>query len=146
MNRHEDSVDFLETEFDVLSSIPQHKNIVRLVEVGRGYQVHPHKGKKLVEYFVLELVGGGELFDLIALGGGLTEPLARHMLSELLSGLSHMHKSGFSHRDLKPENVLLSSNFELKITDFGFSAPLAGRDGSGLLKTQVGTLSFMAPE
>ena len=57
-----------------------------------------------------------------------------------------MHLNGFAHRDLKPENILLSSDFVLKLTDFGFSAPLAGRDGSGMLNTQVGTLSFMAPE
>ena len=146
MHRNEDASEFLETEYDALTQIPQHRNIVRLHEVGRGYQVHPKKGKKLVEYFVLELIGGGELFDLIALGGGLTEPQARYMFHELLAGLQNMHSHGFAHRDLKPENILLSSDFVLKLTDFGFSAPLAGRDGSGMLKTQVGTLSFMAPE
>lgn len=95
---------------------------------------------------MLELIGGGELFDLIALGGGLTEPQARFFMQEFLTGLSHMHKNGFTHRDLKPENLLLDANFTLKITDFGFAAPIAGRDNSGMLKTQVGTLSYMAPE
>jgi len=146
MNRHDEVSDLTGAEFEALSHIPQHNNLVRMHEVGRGYQVHPQKGSKLVDYFVLELVGGGELFDLIALGGGLTEPQGRYFLRDLLAGLSHMHTNGYTHRDLKPENLLLDADFTLKITDFGFAAPIAGRDNSGMLKTQVGTLSYMAPE
>ena len=41
---------------------------------------------------------------------------------------------------------MLDSNFNLKIADFGFAAALRGKDGSGLLKTQLGTQSYMAPE
>lgn len=91
-------------------------------------------------------MGGGELFDLIALGGGLTEPQSRFFMRDFLSGLQHMHTYGFAHRDIKSENLLLDADFTLKITDFGFSAPIAGRDNSGMLKTQVGTFSYMAPE
>ena len=37
-------------------------------------------------------------------------------------------------------------NFTLKLGDFGFVAPVAGKDGSGRLKSLKGTRSYMAPE
>lgn len=42
--------------------------------------------------------------------------------------------------------MLLSENFELKIADFGFAAPVEGRDGQGYLYTKLGTHNYMAPE
>lgn len=41
---------------------------------------------------------------------------------------------------------MLDSAFNLKIADFGFAAPTEGRNGSGMLETQLGTSSYMAPE
>jgi len=40
----------------------------------------------------------------------------------------------------------LDNKFTLKIADFGFAAPVDGRDGSGKLTTKLGTLNYMAPE
>ena len=42
--------------------------------------------------------------------------------------------------------MLFDQHFNLKIADFGFAAPVAGRDGSGFCKTKLGTESYMAPE
>jgi len=108
--------------------------------------VNPKKGQKFVKYIVLELIGGGELFDFVALGGRLSEPHGRYYFQQLIDGLSYVHERGFAHRDLKPENLLLDTNYVLKITDFGFSAPLAGRNNSGHMNTRLGTLAYMAPE
>jgi len=63
-----------------------------------------------------------------------------------MDGLDYVHSKGVTHRDLKPENVLYDQFFNLKIADFGFAAPIEGRDGSGTLKTKLGTESYMAPE
>lgn len=41
---------------------------------------------------------------------------------------------------------MLDKNYNVKIADFGFAAPAEGRDGGGFLETQLGTISYMAPE
>ena len=52
-----------------------------------------------------------------------------------------------SHRDIKLDNILLKKKEGIiKLTDFGFSAPIQGRDGTGLHKTQLGSPIYMAPE
>ena len=135
----------IDTEVGTLARL-NHHNIVRLVEVSKGMQSNPKKGSKEVRFIALELIGGGELFDFVALGGRLSEAQARYYYKSMIDGLSYMHSQGIAHRDLKPENLLLDKEFVLKITDFGFAAPIRGRDGSGLLQTQLGTASYMAPE
>lgn len=95
---------------------------------------------------VLELAQGGELFDFVALGGRLPEGIARFYFAQLIGTLKYAHDKGVAHRDLKPENIMLDRSFNMKIVDFGFAAPINGRDGSGLLQTQLGTHSYMAPE
>lgn len=76
MKQSEEIQECIDSELEVLQHL-KHRNIVRLVEVNQGYQVHPKKGRKLVKFIVLELVGGGEFFDFVALGGALSEPQAR---------------------------------------------------------------------
>jgi len=64
----------------------------------------------------------------------------------MMNGLHYLHTKGYAHRDIKPENVLLSDLYILKIADFGFACDLRGKDGSGVLRTKLGTEGYMAPE
>jgi len=124
-----------------------HENIVNLIEYDKEGILEKSNGeRKTVFYIVLELASGGELFDYVAQTGAFSEKVARFYFKALINGLDYVHRRGVAHRDLKPENILFDSNFKLKIADFGFAAPMIGKDGSYNLKTMLGTYGYMAPE
>lgn len=75
-------------------------------------------------HLVMELCGGGELFDRIIAQGHYSEKDASDLCRQIVNVVHHCHFMGVMHRDLKPENFLLSSKDEkamLKATDFGLS-------------------------
>jgi serine/threonine protein kinase len=84
-------------------------------------------------------------FDYVSIGG-FSQDIARTYFLQLLEGLDYLHKNNIAHRDLKPENILFDEYLNLRIADFGYSASLDGRDGSGKMKTVLGTYGYMAPE
>ena len=125
----------------------KHKNIVRYFEWEKDAEyVKADGSKKRVAYIAQEPIMGGELFAHIYHTGVFSEEQCRYFFKQILSGIGFMHQSGFSHRDLKPENIVLDHNFDCKVVDFGFAAPLEGRDGTGFQRTFRGTLAYMAPE
>jgi len=144
-NMDQKTKDLIQNEVKAMSAI-NHTNVVNQVEYGVDTYTKESGKSKEVSYIILELCSGGELFDFIAMTGRFPEPLARFYFRQFMEGLDHCHQSGITHRDLKPENLLLDHQFTLKIADFGFAAPVEGRDGSGQLTTKLGTLNYMAPE
>jgi serine/threonine protein kinase len=133
-------------EFEMLKKI-NHKNIINLKGANKG-QIKKSDGRtKLVDYIVLELAENGELFDYLYFPKkGFSEPFARYIFKELIEGLEACHLSGVAHRDLKTENIMMNRDWTLKIADFGYATLLAGKTGSGVLYTCLGTLSYAAPE
>lgn len=115
----------------------RHPNVVRLHEV---------LASKSKIYMVLEYVDGGELFDIIASKGKLSEAQGRKLFQQLIDGVSYCHSKGVFHRDLKLENVLLDAKGNVKITDFGLSALPQHFKDDGLLHTTCGSPNYVAPE
>jgi serine/threonine protein kinase len=117
-----------------------HPNIVNIYEFTKDAIVEKENGSKVsVICIALELAEGGELYDYVAHGGAFNERTSRFYFKQLLDGLNYVHQKGIAHRDLKPENLLFDKEFNLKIADFAFAGPLAGRDGSGYLTTKLGS-------
>ena len=42
-------------------------------------------------------------------------------MEKLLRAILHCHENGIAHRDIKPDNIMISSNGEIKLIDFGLS-------------------------
>lgn len=90
-------------ELESLRAIPFHPNIIPLYD----FFLLP-ASKEL--YFVFESMEGN-LYHLIkarkgrALAGGLVSSI----FHQIVSGLHHVHQSGYFHRDMKPENVLVTT-------------------------------------
>ncbi|KAF7817066.1 CBL-interacting serine/threonine-protein kinase 8-like [Senna tora] len=95
-------------------------------------------------YIILEFITGGELFDKIVHHGRLSEAECRRYFQQLIDGVDYCHSKGVYHRDLKPENLLLDSQGNIKISDFGLSA--LPEQGVSILRTTCGTPNYVAPE
>jgi len=97
-------------------------------------------------FLILELMGGGELFDKIVNLARFNETMAADYTHKLLLALQYMHEKGFVHRDLKPENMLLKDKTgdDVKLTDFGLSHIMDSE--SSLMTVACGTPAYVAPE
>lgn len=81
------------------------------------------QGNKL--FIVMEYVGGGSVKDMIRNRGGHSlgsEIYISIVLREVLLGVKFLHSLGKIHRDIKCANILLTTNGEVKLADFGVSA------------------------
>ncbi|GFR44794.1 hypothetical protein Agub_g6128, partial [Astrephomene gubernaculifera] len=75
-------------------------------------------------YLVMDLCGGGDLYELLREARFLGEERAAPLMLQALRAVQYCHSMGVLHRDIKPENFLLARKGELgsiKLTDFGLS-------------------------
>ncbi|KAH6834105.1 calcium-dependent protein kinase 2 [Perilla frutescens var. hirtella] len=97
-------------------------------------------------HLVMELCGGGELFDRIVQKGHYSERKAAQLMKTIVGVVEACHSLGVMHRDLKPENFLFDTPDEdakLKATDFGLS--VFYKPGQ-YLSDVVGSPYYVAPE
>lgn len=153
----------LDVEISILRTY-RHPNIVCLHDVQKTERHF---------YLILEYCAGGDLHRLIRTrkSGRLGERLTRRLMRDLTAGLKFLWGHEFIHRDIKPQNLLLtgplpldevndpsriesdeierrtanfpSSQFALKIADFGFARHLRT---TSLAETLCGSPLYMAPE
>jgi len=96
-------------------------------------------------WMVMEYVEGKTLEEWLKIHGSFNEKTACSILCQVLDGLAHAHQKGIIHRDLKPANVMISTEGEVKIMDFGI-ARIKNSQRLTQLGKSVGTIEYMAPE
>jgi serine/threonine protein kinase len=99
----------------------------------------------------LEFMDMGSLLDVVEAAKSsspnnpIPESILRHIVMSVLRGLNFLHHDRhFMHRDLKPSNILVNSEGQIKVTDFGVGGELENTLAS--THTFVGTVHYMAPE
>jgi serine/threonine protein kinase len=113
-----------------------HPHIVTAYEAGEWEQ-RP--------YVVFEYMPNGSLAEQLAEHGAPARPKAVRWLAQAADALDHAHAAKVVHRDIKPANLLLDTDENLSVADFGVSR----RDGETALTTHgavVGTEGYLAPE
>ena len=92
----------------------------------------------------LEFMNGGSLDNVLAQVGWVPDRALAGMMFQVLWGLAYLRTENRLHRDIKPSNILINSEGETKLTDFGISRDL--KRSVAYCNTFVGTLRYMAPE
>jgi tRNA A-37 threonylcarbamoyl transferase component Bud32/tetratricopeptide (TPR) repeat protein len=115
----------------------RHPNIVSVYETG-SVLGHP--------YFIMELVEGLPIDDHALLMGLQARDIVQ-LFKKVCEAVSHAHQHGVIHRDLKPSNILVDSEGEPRVLDFGLAKDLEGEKRDRTLTGQMlGTLAYAAPE
>lgn len=114
----------------------QHPGIVQIYEIGE------FEG---IPFYSLELVEGGNLAQKLQ-GKPFPPREAAQLVATLAQAVHAAHQKGIIHRDLKPANILLTSDGQPKITDFGLAKSLEMPTPHTADGAIVGTPCYMAPE
>jgi len=132
-----EDIEDVRREIQIMHHLAGHPHIVTLKEAFED---------KHTVHLVMELCGGGELFDRIVARGHYSEKDAATLIRTIVKVVAHCHSLGVIHRDLKPENFLLadtSEDAQLKATDFGLSVFFKGDE---IYRDIVGSAYYVAPE
>lgn len=123
----------LQDEADVLAEVDD-VHVIRIIEV-----IDDDGGPAIV----MQYAAGGSLADLLATGRRLTPGELVAVAAPVAQALASAHARGLVHGDVKPSNVLLTSDGQPLLADFGVARTVGGRAGR---RTLEGTDHYVAPE
>ncbi|GME75388.1 unnamed protein product [Ambrosiozyma monospora] len=120
-----------------------HENIISILDLPKPPDFESFREIYLVQEFMET-----DLHHVIA-----TQPLSndhvQYLLYQILKGVKYLHSGGVIHRDLKPSNLLVNSNCDLKICDFGLArldSENSKESREACLSEYVATRYYRAPE
>ena len=125
------------------------RRIMQEIEILK-YTFHPHI-IKLYEIFenqkyifvVIEYIDSGDLLNYLKRNGVFEESDFLAIFKQIVRALHYLHFNGILHRDIKLDNILIDSNGQIKICDFGVSRKMPK---SELVHEHIGTPAYLAPE
>ena len=113
-----------------------HPHIVPIYEIGQ------HAGR---HFFSMKLIDGAGLNKRLAEFAGDPRSAAQ-IIAIIALAVHHAHQRGILHRDLKPANILLDSDGQPHVTDFGLAKQIKGDGDLTESGAPVGTPAYMSPE
>jgi serine/threonine protein kinase len=99
-------------------------------------------------HLVMEYLKGNQLDDYIKnISGPINEIRAIDIFTQILDGISHIHKLNIVHRDIKPSNIIIDQNDQIKLLDFGIAKDYNNDPNLTVVGQSVGgTPMYMSPE
>ena len=133
-----------EYESQILARL-RHPGIAQVFEAGTH-----HDGTSTVPYFVMEYIPNAKPINKYADEKRLGSRERLELFAQVCDAVQHGHQKGIIHRDLKPGNILVDSQGQPKIIDFGVARSTDSDMAVTTLQTDVGqligTLQYMSPE
>jgi serine/threonine protein kinase len=114
----------------------RHPHIVPILDFGVDNRI---------PFIVMEYIANGTLRQRYPKGSRLPLDLIVLYIKQVADALQYAHDEKLIHRDVKPENMLLRSDHDVLLSDFGI-ATFARSSGSHSILGMAGTIIYMAPE
>ena len=123
-----------------------HPNIVAIYDTGEDL-IGDGPNQVSVPYIVMEFVDGVTLRHMLNNGPRILPERALEVIAGVLAALDYAHRHGIVHRDIKPANIMINTNGDAKVMDFGIARAMSDAATSVTATSAVmGTAQYLSPE
>ncbi|GEM_PF-2142244 len=123
-------------EAAAVARMGKHPNIVTVYDLDR---------QGALTYYAMELVEGKSLSRLLR-EGAITPQESARLVERIARAVHFAHSKGIVHRDLKPDNVVVRTDGEPQVMDFGLARDVTSTDRRSVSGQVMGSPNYMSPE